>query len=84
MIFTTNALLVLVSIAMAALRIGGMTNEFFQAVAHLWVGGLFAAGYMEHKWTWATKKHGNAKIKFALGCVLSFVELMCFLTMRHA
>lgn len=36
-------LYVVVSGVLAVLRIGGLKHEAFQAVAHLWVGGLLTA-----------------------------------------
>jgi len=35
-----NLLPILISFVLAALRVAGYRHEAFQAVAHLWVGGL--------------------------------------------
>jgi hypothetical protein len=79
MIFTTNTLLALVSVVLASLRVGGLTSEAFQAVAHLWVGGLFAAGYVQYSATWGTDRRNDAMLKIWLGVGLSVIELACFL-----
>lgn len=86
MIFTTNALLVLFSLLLAGLRIGGVTDQTFQAVAHLWVGGLVGFGSAEHYYTWGSWEHvrRGPMLKIALAVALSVVELVCFLTFpRH-
>jgi hypothetical protein len=83
MTFTTNAILILVSIVLAVMRIGGVKGESFQAVAHLWVGGLFASGGTEHYYTWGTGT-GSSMVKIELAVVLSLVELACFLFLPHS
>ncbi len=57
----------IVSIVLALLRIGGEKGELFQAIAHLWAGGLFVAGVIRNRpalW---------------IAIALSLVELACFL-----
>lgn len=71
-------LLVLCAVVLAGLRIAGIKHPAFQAVAHLYVGFLFGA--------WAdSRAHGNSdRGCFWLAIALSVVELICFLTFRHA
>jgi hypothetical protein len=38
----------LISLILAGVRIGGVTHPAFQAIAHLFVGGLIVAGW--HGW----------------------------------
>lgn len=59
--------------ALAALRVGGETGAAFQAVAHLFVGGAFAAGW--RGWSTDTLK----TTPFIQGLVLTAVETACFL-----
>lgn len=61
----------IVSVALAALRIGGFTSSAFQAVAHLWVGGLVGA--------WLA---GDRPSRLWLALMLSAVEVACFLVER--
>jgi hypothetical protein len=58
------------TVGLAALRIAGHKSPAFQAVAHIFVGGLFGA--------WA---HGGkpARPYLWLAVLLSLVELACFL-----
>lgn len=53
--------------ALGLVRLHGVTGEFFQAVAHLYVGGLFGAYF-------AT----GEKYPLILASVLSFLEAVCF------
>ena len=39
------ALILITSIILGALRIGGEKGEFFQAAAHIWVGGSVRPGH---------------------------------------
>lgn len=61
-------LLLLVSLALAVLRIAGLKHGAFQAFAHLWVGGLVGA--------WLV---GRSPECLWLVVWLSVVELACFL-----
>lgn len=56
------------SVALALIRAGGEMGQAFQAVAHVFVGGLFAA--------YATTKR---PIHLVLAIALSVVEVACFL-----
>ncbi len=70
-------ILICVSAALAALRISGITHPAFQAVAHLWVGGLFASWFVGRK----TPTPRPSRLWMAL--VLTFaVELPCALLAR--
>ena len=66
------ALILIMSIILGALRIGGERGEIFQAVAHLWVGGLFVGGVLRSlSYLW-------------IAIALSLLELACFLVQfRH-
>jgi hypothetical protein len=62
------ASVILVSIVFAFLRIYGYTSEAFQAMAHLWVGGLIAL-YMVRR---------QRGVLFVI-VALSIVETICFI-----
>jgi hypothetical protein len=63
-------LAILLTLALAAIRIAGHKSPAFQAIAHLWVGGLF--GY------WLRMRYESGKY-LAMAVGLSLVELACFL-----
>jgi hypothetical protein len=42
-----NAIILAASAALAIMRAMGVTHEAYQAVAHLWVGGLLALGLVK-------------------------------------
>ena len=75
-----------VAFLLAAIRIAGHKSEAYQAVAHLFVGGLFVAG-----WGWAVAFGRSiwnrddcpdvdaTAVYFILAVALSVVELLCFL-----
>ena len=66
------ALILITSIILGALRIGGEKGEIFQAVAHLRVGGLFVAGTL------------RSRSVLWIAIALSVLELACFLVQfRH-
>jgi FtsH-binding integral membrane protein len=70
----------IVALLLAITRIAGHKSEAFQAVAHLFVGGLFAAGYVEYGFTWTgigCDKGRAAKRKLWLAVALSLIELAC-------
>ena len=70
-----------VSAALAILRVAGEKGEIFQAVAHVWVGGLCGAWLMG-------RLHGrplssdpldlDAELARDLAIALSIVEVICF------
>ena len=64
-----SALLCVVALALAFLRVAGHRSSFFQAVAHLFVGGLFGA--------WMHDRTAKPYLYLALG--LTAVEVACFL-----
>ena len=73
-------LLSFVAIVLGVLRVAGIKHEAFQAIAHLFVGGLFASGYTEYSFTWTgidSDKGRNAMFKIWLGVSLSILELVC-------
>lgn len=65
----TKSLIIAVSVVIAGLRCFGVKDEIFQAIAHLWVGGLFAAGFLGKRWC------------LYQGIGLSVVEVACFILM---
>lgn len=67
----TNAILTAVATILAACRVGGLTHEAFQAVAHLFVGGLAGAWLISHRPLYAELFWG-----------LTVVETVCFLLNR--
>jgi len=69
----TTAILIIVSVVLAGLRIGGMTHPTFQALAHLFVGGLLTDGCVRRQW-----------VEIGLGVALSAVELACFIFLPHS
>jgi len=58
-------------LALAALRVGGERGEFFQGVAHIWVGGLFG-------FAWGRR----SRFAFVAGLALTAVEVAAFLVTR--
>ena len=66
-----NIILIMVTLAIGAARCGGYTDPAFQAVAHLFVGGLIGA------W-WA----GREPVPAALAGWLTLVELTSFFSGR--
>lgn len=62
------ATIIAVSIVIALVRIAGVKHEAFQAIAHLWVGGLSGAWFVDR-----TKLYGWSVV------ALSVVEVACFL-----
>lgn len=79
--------MVAIAIILAGCRILGETSEVFQAVAHLFVGGCFTAGYIEFDRE-RTEKFVAVLVEVRrylsypatqLAIVLSLIELACFL-----
>lgn len=68
---TLRAITATASVLVAALRVGGERGEFFQGVAHVWVGGLFG-----HAWG------GRSRYSLAWALALTAVEIACFVTAR--
>ena len=59
---------ILISVLLAAIRTVGVKHEVFQAVAHLWVGGLLGA--------WMASQ---SRFYLRLALALSAIEVVCFL-----
>lgn len=70
-----------VAFILAVLRIAGHKSEAFQAVAHLFVGGLFTAAWWQYRETW-TEGGKAAMHKSYLAIGLSLIELACALWFR--
>jgi hypothetical protein len=70
MISILNAI---VCATLAVLRVSGHKSQAFQAVAHLYVGGLFTAAYLQSNAEW-----------WVLGVIVSLVELGCALWFRFS
>lgn len=64
-------LLVAIAVALGGIRIFGIKSALFQAVAHLYVGGLFAVYFK----TWE-----RFYLYLALG--LTLLEVVCFLLLK--
>ena len=80
------ALTLIIAAVLAAIRIAGHTSEAYQAIAHLFVGGLFAAAWVEYRCTWADgglwgqdRATRGAMHKLYLALALSVVEVACAL-----
>jgi hypothetical protein len=69
-------LAILIAVALAALRIAGHKSEAFQAVAHLFVGGLLTYGWEVDKSRFHPK---TWELSAWLAVSLSAVEVACFL-----
>lgn len=63
-----------VAVVLALLRMAGYASEFFQAIAHVFVGGLFAAWIADRR---------NRKYLY-LGIGLTVVEVGCFLILGRS
>lgn len=61
---------ILLAIVIGSLRVAGVKSELFQAIAHLYVGGLLGcyAGTSHEFWLY-------------LAWILSLLELVCFLVL---
>ncbi len=64
-------ILSLVSLLLAGLRICGVKSQSFQAFAHLFVGGVFTAAFLEGNW-----------LLWLMGGLLSAVELGTFIVQK--
>jgi hypothetical protein len=64
-----------IALALVALRLLGHKDQAFQAAAHLFVGGLFAA------W-WTTRPAPASRWNLGLAVALSLVEVAAFLATR--
>jgi hypothetical protein len=74
---------ILVAIILIALRLMGIMDNRFQAIAHLCVGGWFAAWAVQKRFKYAVEKLNislQPEIYGYLFLVTSAVELFAFLT----
>ncbi len=67
------AINLIIASVLAAIRIAGHKSEVFQAVAHLYVGGLFTASYLKRD-----------KRLFYIGVGVSLIELAVALWQRFS
>ena len=74
--------LIIIALILAALRIAGVTHEAYQAVAHLFVGGLFAAGWVQGFGAHDYDEERRAMWKFGIALALTAVEVWCFVAFR--
>ncbi len=65
-----DLILIVLAFALVVMRMMGVKHEAFQAVAHLFVGGLFGA------WLVSRPTHG---VYLWVALALPGVELLCFL-----
>jgi hypothetical protein len=72
----------LVAFVLGAMRIAGIKHQSFQAIAHLFVGGLFA-------WWLCVRTNGGglgqiifANELFWIAIILSLLELVCAIVFR--
>jgi hypothetical protein len=70
MIFVYVAI-VIIALVLGTLRVLGHKSQAFQAIAHLFVGGLFGAWMAGHNTVFIT-----------VAVLLSIVELLCFLFLK--
>lgn len=63
----SEIILAVLTLAIAVPRIAGVKHKSYQAVAHLFVGGLAGAWLVDHQWWYA-----------ALFVALCVVEVVCF------
>ena len=75
------AFVYLVCLVLAALRISGEKGEIFQALAHLWVGGLVGVWWLA-KFRCPVCEEREGRTAGWLVVVLSIVELTCFIISR--
>lgn len=72
----TKIVVIIVAVILAALRITGEKSESFQAVSHLFVGGLFGSCLVTRHWP---SLYSTTMFYFMTGIILSIVELAVFL-----
>ena len=68
-----NAIRIAVAVALAVLRIGGVTHPSFQAAAHVFIGGLIGAWCITRSW-----RHGGP----ALGLLAVEVAMFAVMLIR--
>ena len=68
-------------VVLGGLRVAGVTSPAFQAVAHLFVGGLFG-GWLVLRQEIDTVSVEEANKNFWMAIGLSVLELVCFLWFR--
>jgi Na+/proline symporter len=79
----------IIAFVLAALRIAGHRSEAYQAAAHLFVGGLIAAAFVQIRLSQrinearlASEVNKSARRNFWLAVALSVVEVACFIAFR--
>lgn len=65
-------LIVIIAVAVGLARVGGVKHGAYQALAHVFVGGLGGAGLA-----------GRRRFYWFLFWALNVVEVLCFLRSRH-
>ncbi len=72
-----------IAVVLAAIRIAGHKSPAFQAVAHLFVGGLVSASFIQFDFVEtegrADRFYRPARDNFVLAAGLTVVEVVCFL-----
>lgn len=72
---------IVISVVIAGLRIAGIHSALYQAAAHLFVGGLFAAWWTQRgKGFWDVDAKGFTNLLLAIA--LTIVEVACFVWFR--
>jgi hypothetical protein len=78
----TTFILTVIAFILGFLRAHGIKSILFQAIAHVYVGGLFGAGIMnwvKNKLPWKTALMTREMV-LAIG--LSLLEVICFLAFK--
>lgn len=82
----TTALKASVAVVLAAMRIAGQKSPTFQAVAHIYVTGLFVGWWLRFDLAetegQAERWAPQARVNLALAVGLTVVEVACFLLQR--
>lgn len=77
-----SIVLIVISLAIAGLRIGGITHIAYQAAAHLFVGGMIGAAVALYRWTAYDAGRREFWFPIYLALFLSAVEVACFFAFR--
>ena len=70
-----------ICVVLGSLRVAGLTSPAFQAISHLFVGGLFG-GWLVLRQEIDTVSVEEANKNFGMAIGLSVLELGCFLWFR--
>jgi hypothetical protein len=78
-----------IAVVLGAMRLGGMDDKVFQAIAHVYIGGLFVYGWVEHPagieyWSDYSVKQLTKRKKhfFWLAVSLTLLEVAAFLLFK--